>query len=408
MTSASGILGTIGSVPALCHSICMSIVSFLALAGITLNILPLMFLTTYQAYFWLAALLFTTASLIFYLRQDTKSVRERGLLLFNGGILLFSLPVQALSSGALSVFQLSDYQDFFRFIGLLFVLLGLMIFLFGKRIRLYTLPDTKEKVIEKKRVLQEQHYTFASAVKPSSHRRFFSLSPQSVLFGIVLGGFFLNQLLMYRLGVFAMVGMPEMLKITAPSKMKMAAFDIALAKERMDKNNDGICDACGMPVQQCIDTGQIDCTMVGNSDGIGVLGSNHTHADLAVFVSGEKVLLGKAENFMKSSFLHLDANANPDDANAVLHQHAGNVPLWLFFRSIGMNLAKDSMTLSDGTVVKNEDDKTLKFYVDGKKVPDVSTYTFQPDDKILISYGPPDDPLLQKQIASVTDFAKGH
>jgi len=86
---------------------------------------------------------------------------------------------------------------------------------------------------------------------------------------------------------------------------------------------------------------------------------------------------------MKNPFIHLDNNANSDDANSVLHMHAANVPLWLFFKSIGMNASKDS-----------------NFYLNGKKVDSLDNYVFQPLDKILISDRPGNYP--------VTNFAKDH
>ncbi len=356
--TASGVLGGIGSIHNVCHSLCVTVVSILAIFGITTSILPLMFLQTYQMYFWIGALVFTALSFYFYLKQKRLVTRDRNLLLINGGLLLFGLPF----------LQLADYMDFFRFIGGSLALFGLI--LLSK------------------------------------------LNIQSLLFVIVIGGFLTNQYFMYRMGIFDKMGtQPGSTAASAMkplSQMKLTPFDVVLAKERMDKNNDGVCDVCGMSIDQCISSGQIDCNMGNNPQAIGVLGSQHIHADFKVYVNGRALTFAKPDYYMKSSFMHVDASQNTEDASSVLHMHAKKVPLWLFFRSLGMNLSKESLTLADGQVLKNENGKQLKFYLNGQKVDELGDYSFQPLDKLLISYGPENDSDLQKQINSVTNFAKDH
>ncbi len=381
-STASGTFSIIGSLPNACHSLCMSIVSILAFIGITINILPLMFLQTYKLYFWLAAFLLTGASLYFFKKQKKPLTRDRNFIFINTGLLTFGLPFSFIV----------DYMDFFRFIGLSFVIIGLFLFFFGKKFRFVD------------QSVSENMQSIASASP------IFTLS--SVLFALIVGGFLVNQYMMYRLGIFGNMGASVVSTTTSAmnqlSQMKFTPFDVVLAKERMDKNNDGICDACGMPIQQCIDSGQMDCTMGGNKNGIGILGSQHIHSDLKVYVNGQALDFAKPEYYMKSSFMHLDNNQSKEDASSVLHQHAKNVPLWLFFRSLGMNITKDSLTLANGQVLRNENGNSLKFYLNGQKVDELDNYVFQDLDKILISYGSENDTDAQKQVSSVTDFAKNH
>lgn len=136
--------------------------------------------------------------------------------------------------------------------------------------------------------------------------------------------------------------------------------------------------------------------------------SAHDHADFKVYINGAALNFADPEYFMKSAFIHVDNNQNQEDAGGVLHMHAKNTPLWLFFRSLGMQLENDSLKTADGQILKNENGNTLKFYLNGKKVDGLGNYSFQPLDKILISYGPENDPDIQKQINSVTNFAKDH
>ncbi len=393
--TTSGVLGGIGSVHNVCHSICMGIVSAAALFGITLNILPLMFLQTYQLYFWWAAFVFTMLSLYFYLTLRQKRDFDRNLLIVNYGMLTFGLPLSGF---------LADYSDFFRFIGISLTVTGLFLLTFGKKLKNIFLSPEQLATLPINKSTQS---TISTIQLPR-------LNVSSVLFAIVIGGFLINQYYMYRMGIFNSMKMNLSTPSTATSamrgvsNMKLTAFDIALAKERMDKNNDGICDTCGMPMQQCIDSGQMDCNMGNNPNAIGILGSQHIHADFKVYVNGQALDFAKQEYYMKSSFMHVDNSQDRDDASGVLHMHAKKVPLWLFFRSLGINLTKDSLTLSDGQVLKNGNGKTLKFYLDGKKVDELGDYSFQPLDKLLISYGPENDSEIQTQINSVTNFAKDH
>ena len=74
------------------------------------------------------------------------------------------------------------------------------------------------------------------------------------------------------------------------SRMSLTGFDEQIALEFMDKNHDGRCDVCGMPVEQCIDSGQIECNMDSNAK-IGILGSQHVHTDFKVYVNENHLIL---------------------------------------------------------------------------------------------------------------------
>ena len=402
--TTSGILGGIGSVHNVCHSLCVTVVSILAIFGITTSILPLMFLQTYQMYFWLGALVFTAASLYFYLKQRSRVVRDRNLLFINSGLLIFGLPFP----------QLADYIDFFRFMGISLAVGGLFLLLFAKKFQnVWYSP--------------EQLTTLSinnSSQNPTSTIRLPRLSVSTALFILVIGGFLINQYFMYRMGIFDKTSTQHGSVVTSAmkplSQMKLTPFDVVLAKERMDKNNDGICDVCGMPIDQCISSGQIDCNMGNNPQAIGVLGSQHIHADWKIYINGEefdwslfadlhsKQMAGDTSITNTSAFIHIHPAKAPEKDGDVLHMHATKVPLWMFFKSIGMKLDKISLTLDDGRVLKNENGNTLKFYLDGKKVDELVEYVYQDLDKLLISYGPENDPDIDNQINSVTNFAKDH
>ncbi|MDO8740744.1 MAG: hypothetical protein Q7J54_04215 [Candidatus Woesearchaeota archaeon] len=189
------------------------------------------------------------------------------------------------------------------------------------------------------------------------------------------------------------------------SQMSLTAFDKQLARNLMDKNNDGLCDACGMDVSACIDSGQLQCNMDPKST-IGVLGSGHIHADFKVFINGNSINFANEKYHMKSSFIHVDDNLNKEDASSVLHMHATGVPLWIFFKSVGMDFNKESLTLPDGRKFSNGSKNTLKFYVNGRPNSEWENYVFSDLDKILISYG--DETDMSQQLNLITDFANDH
>lgn len=170
-------------------------------------------------------------------------------------------------------------------------------------------------------------------------------------------------------------------------------YDLQLAREIMDKDGDGKCDVCGMDIDFCIESGQLQCNMGGKTDklNIGVLDKtkqkHHYHADISVYLEGEKVNLAQEKYFVKSRFIHVE-NDVQEEAGKVLYMHATGVPLWLFFDSIGLDLPSD-----------------MKAYVNGKEIFDYRDYVFNDLDKILITGGKGD---LQEQLNSVTSFSQNH
>src|SRR3989344_7566511 len=158
-------------------------------------------------------------------------------------------------------------------------------------------------------------------------------------------------------------------------RMIFTSFDRELAKGFMDKNNDGKCDSCGMPVDMCIDSGQMQCNTDTKST-IGDLGTQHIHADWKVYINRQPVdfngkdhMTRMRSNSSVSSFIHVDSGApSPEKTGDLLHMHAKGVPLWIFFESI-------EMELSDSIMV----------YVNSKPEPQGLDYVFSDLDKILIT-----------------------
>jgi len=184
-------------------------------------------------------------------------------------------------------------------------------------------------------------------------------------------------------------------QMPAMSRMSLTNYDKGLARKMMDKDNDGKCDACGMPVEMCMDSGQLQCNM-GSESTIGVLESQHIHTDWKVYVDGNFVdftgkdhMTGMKSGSSVSSFIHIDSGAPaPEKTGDIIHMHATGVPLWIFFDSINLDLSKST-----------------KVYVNGELNLHGLNYVFNDLDKILITDGIGN---LEEQINSITNFAKIH
>ncbi|HLF55043.1 MAG TPA: hypothetical protein VI612_04960 [Candidatus Nanoarchaeia archaeon] len=194
----------------------------------------------------------------------------------------------------------------------------------------------------------------------------------------------------------------------APKKMRMmlTEWDEAKARELMDANNDGKCDICGMSIDKCISSGMMQCSGMDPNARIGLLESQHIHADWKIYIDGKLLDLAQyshmqrmKENKSVSSFIHVDSGApEPEKIGDIIHMHATGVPLNFFFESIGMRLDGDCLQIND------KKHCGIKIYVNGKENAELGDYVFNDDDKILITDGKD----VEKQMSSITNFAEVH
>lgn len=199
------------------------------------------------------------------------------------------------------------------------------------------------------------------------------------------------------------------------SHLKFTSFDKDLARKLMDKNNDGKCDVCGMDVNMCIDTGQMECTMTGK-DGIGLLDSSHIHADWKIYINNKPLDLSDGAHMERivsnksvSSFIHVDSGSPPPEKTGdIIHMHAKNVPLWIFFESLGMKITDRCLILDSGGKYCNGEKNKLRMFINGIENKEFGNYIFKDLDKILITYGDDNEEAIKKQISSITDFAESH
>ncbi len=131
---------------------------------------------------------------------------------------------------------------------------------------------------------------------------------------------------------------------------------------------------------------------------IGPLGGIHTHADYKVYLDGKPVDFRKAEYMVKAQYVHIEG-MNGD----VIHFHATGVTMGEFFRTLGMKFTNECF-VNKKKYCTNEE-KTLKFFVNGEANELYGDYLTSDKDKMLISYGNDSPEEIQKQIASVTNHS---
>ena len=129
----------------------------------------------------------------------------------------------------------------------------------------------------------------------------------------------------------------------------------------------------------------------------------HIHADFKVYINGKFMDFADEKYYEKSHFLHLDESENKEKASGVLHMHAKNIPLGIFFDSIGFKFNKTCFETDSHSFCNNQDNN-IKFYVNNQSNNEFENYVFKDSDKILISYGSVNED-IQEQLESITNYS---
>ena len=72
-----------------CHNVCLGIIAFLSILGITITGMPLLFLQKVAVPFWIAAVVLLFITLILYLKKKCIS---RNLIILNTGVIIAGVP----------------------------------------------------------------------------------------------------------------------------------------------------------------------------------------------------------------------------------------------------------------------------------------------------------------------------
>ena len=116
--SVAGIASILGTWQA-CHNVCLALVGFLSILGITVIGMPLVFLTEVAIPVWTVAVILLTITAILYIKKKCISSR---LLLVNSGLIIAGVPFPFLQ----------QFTEIFWIIGGLLVVTGISLFVKDK------------------------------------------------------------------------------------------------------------------------------------------------------------------------------------------------------------------------------------------------------------------------------------
>ena len=133
--------------------------------------------------------------------------------------------------------------------------------------------------------------------------------------------------------------------------------------------------------------------------GIGPLASTHIHADVKVYINGQSIDFSQKKYQLATSFIHFE-----DGLGDVVHVHATGMTIGQLFKSLKGAISNNCVVLENQNYC-SENEKKLKFYVNGKPNSEFSNYVIHDLDKILVSYGNENDADIQNQLNSITNLA---
>ena len=128
----------------------------------------------------------------------------------------------------------------------------------------------------------------------------------------------------------------------------------------------------------------------------GKLGDEHIHASMLVKIFGDKFDFSTPNYQVTTPWIHFE-NSDGD----TVHRHSTGVELEFMFNSMKLAVDENCFIFPDGRQFCNNDDYTLKFYINDKRVADIASYVIQDNDRILISYGNEDQLAIEKQLAEL-------
>lgn len=135
---------------------------------------------------------------------------------------------------------------------------------------------------------------------------------------------------------------------------------------------------------------------VKNTNNIGPLGSEHSHADFKIYINGQALNFAHLEYMVRDKFVHVE-NMNGKE----IHKHATGVTLGYFFKTLGFEFNEECFVTDVKLKYCNEGEQTLKFYVNGQRNYDYGNYEIKEGDKYLISYGDESEEVIQTQLESI-------
>ncbi|TBR08562.1 MAG: hypothetical protein EPO62_06695 [Candidatus Nitrosotenuis sp.] len=111
----------------------------------------------------------------------------------------------------------------------------------------------------------------------------------------------------------------------------------------------------------------------------------HAHAAIMVFVND------RAVDFSNEKYQDQDILTHFENGDGVtLHNHSRKAWLGMFFQTLNMTLAKNCLTLNNGSSYCSDFDNQVSFLVNGRQNSQFQHYVPKDGDRILLRYGNPE------------------
>jgi len=120
----------------------------------------------------------------------------------------------------------------------------------------------------------------------------------------------------------------------------------------------------------------------GAPPGAGILGDEHAHISTLVRIFGDKFDFSSPAFQIKSSWIHFEGQ----DGDTI-HRHSTGLTLGYLFETLGITVNDECFVFPDGRQFCNNDDYSIKFFINHEQVPSIHDYIGNEDDRVLISYG---------------------
>src|SRR3989338_11162076 len=133
--------------------------------------------------------------------------------------------------------------------------------------------------------------------------------------------------------------------------------------------------------------------------GIGPLRSAHLHADVKVYINGKPIDFSQRKYQLTTDYIHFE-----EGIGDVIHTHATGLTVGHMLNSVGIKFNGQCLVF-EGNKYCSEGNRTIKFYVNGKRRDEMYSYAINDINKILVSHGTEDEAGIQNQIGSITNLA---
>ncbi len=131
----------------------------------------------------------------------------------------------------------------------------------------------------------------------------------------------------------------------------------------------------------------------GAPPGAGLLNDEHAHTSILVRIFGDKFDFTSPAFQIKSSWIHFEGQ----DGDTI-HRHSTGVTLGYLFGTLSLTVDDECFVFPDGRQFCNNEDYSIKFFINHEQVPSIHDYIGNENDRVLISYGNESPEEIEKQL----------